>query len=244
MANRSTPRATRRAALSVGWLLITATVASLIGTALSRPLLDASDYLTSVSDHADRIAAAALFDLVAAAASMGIAISLYPVLKGWGERMALGSVAFRTAEALMFMVGVACLLSLLALSQRFTSAAVADPASYRAIGDALLDTREQVTLIQVFAFGVGGSLYYWLFYRSRLVPRWLSIWGLVAMALTFVACVSALFTQNAVTTYTVVLLPIAVQEMVLALWLIAKGFDVPTPPAARAPKREPVSVGG
>jgi hypothetical protein len=79
--------------------------------------------------------------------------------------------------------------------------------------------------VGVFAFGPGALLYYYLFYRSELVPRWLSGWGLVAIILTFVACVLALFTQNELTTYTIVLLPITVQEMVLAVWLIAKGFN-------------------
>ncbi|MGZ4146930.1 MAG: DUF4386 domain-containing protein, partial [Actinomycetota bacterium] len=102
-----------------------------------------------------------------------------------------------------------------------------DTASYRAIGDSLLDVRQQVALVGVFAFAVGALLYYYVFYRSELVPRWLSGWGLIAIVLTLVACLLALFTQNDVTSYTPVLLPLAVQEMVLAVWLITKGFASP-----------------
>lgn len=71
-----------------------------------------------------------------------------------------------------------------------------------------------------------GAFYYLVFYRSGLVPR-LSGWGIGAIVLTFLACLLALFTQKELTTYTIVLLPIAVQEMVLAVWLIAKGFGSP-----------------
>ena len=145
----------RQAALSAGVLFITATFANVIGTGLSRSLLDDPDYLTAVSSNANRVAAGALLELVAAGASVGIAISLYPVLKKWGASLALGSVVFRTAEAVMYMLAVASLLSLLALSQRFTTAVVVDPASFRAVGDALLDVREQVALVGVFAFSVG-----------------------------------------------------------------------------------------
>lgn len=215
----------RRAAVSAGVLFITATVASVVGTGLSRSLLDGPDYLTVVSAHANRVAAGALLEFVAAGASAGIGISLYPVLRRWSAGLALGSVVFRTAEAIMYMVAAASLLSVLGLGQRFTNAAGADPVSYRTIGDSLLDVRQQVTLMGVFAFSVGALLYYYLFYRSGLVPRWLSGWGLIAIALTVVACLLALFTQNELTTYTIVLLPIAVQEMVLAVWLIAKGFN-------------------
>jgi hypothetical protein len=214
----------RRAALSAGVLLITATVASVVGTELSRSLLDGPDYLSSVSAHASRVAAGSLLELVAAGASAGIAIALYPVLRRWSAGLALGSVVFRTAEAVLYMVAVGSLLSVLALGQRSPGAG-ADAASFRTIGDALLDVRQQVTLMGVFAFGVGALLYYLAFYRSRLVPRWLSGSGIVAIVLTFLACVLSLFTQNELTTYTIVLLPIAVQEVVLAVWLIAKGLS-------------------
>ena len=71
-------------------------------------------------------------------------------------------------------------------------------------------------------------MYYYLFFQSRLIPRWLSGWGIVAIILMMSACVSALFSGNPVTGYTLLVLPIALQEMVLAVWLIVKGF---TPPA-------------
>jgi Domain of unknown function (DUF4386) len=221
----------RQAALSAGVLLITATVANVIGTGLSRSLIDGPDYLTAVASNANRVTMGALLELVAAGASVGIAISLYPVLKTWGASLALGSVVFRTAEAVMYMLAAASLLSLLALSQRVTTAVAVDPASFRAVGDALLDVREQVALVAVFAFSVGGLLYSYLFYRSRLVPRWLSGWGIGAIILLMLACLLALFRQNELRTYTILALPLGVQEMVLAVWLIAKGFSTPaTPP--------------
>lgn len=77
------------------------------------------------------------------------------------------------------------------------------------------------------AFSTGALLYYYVFYRSRLIPRWLSGWGFVAILLLMVACGLALFNHTPLTTYTVMALPIAVQEMVLALWLIVKGFSAP-----------------
>jgi 4-amino-4-deoxy-L-arabinose transferase-like glycosyltransferase len=79
--------------------------------------------------------------------------------------------------------------------------------------------------VGVFAFCVGALLYYVVFYRSGLIPRWLLGWGIGAIVLAFLACLLALFTQNELTTYTILLLPIAVQEMVLAVWLIAQGFN-------------------
>ena len=77
------------------------------------------------------------------------------------------------------------------------------------------------------AFSVGALMYYNLLYRSRLVPRWLSGWGILAIVLSLVACLLALFGHHPVTSYVPLVLPIAAQEIVLAVWLIAKGFTSP-----------------
>ena len=70
-------------------------------------------------------------------------------------------------------------------------------------------------------------MYYYVFYRSRLIPRWLSGWGIAGMLLMLGACLSALFTGNPVTSCAILIHPIAVQEILLAVWLIAKGFSSP-----------------
>jgi hypothetical protein len=70
-------------------------------------------------------------------------------------------------------------------------------------------------------------MYYYLMYKGRLVPRWLSGWGLVAVALSLVATIYSGFTQDfGFSTFSTALnIPIGLQEMVLAVWLIVKGFD-------------------
>jgi len=232
----------RRAAMTAGVLLITATVTNVVGTSLSRSLLGGSDPLSAVASHANQVAAGALLELIAAGASAGIAIALYPVLKRWGASMALGSVVFRAAEAVMYMISAVNLLSLLAVSQRFTSAVAADEASLRTLGDAFVDIRHQAALVGVFAFCVGSSLYYFLFYVSRLIPRWLSGWGMGAVSLMFLACLLALFRQEEVRTFVILVVPLGVQEMVLAVWLIAKGFAHPDTPSIPMGERESVPV--
>ena len=217
-ANRNTARA-------VGVLFIVATAASLVSSAVQNPLLTRTNYLTSVSDNANAMYAGGLAALIAAGTSVGIAIALYPVLARWSAGLALGSVVFRTIEAVMYTVGAVSVLSLLTLGQTFARAATADRASVQAIGDTLIGVNQASVLAGVFAFTVGAFMYYSVMYRFRLIPRWLSGWGIAGLVLLLVAGLSALFTDNPVTTYTVLILPIAVQEIVLAVWLAAKGFN-------------------
>ena len=214
----------RKIAVITGVIFIIATVAGLVANALI-PDLTGTDYLTQVSSHPNQVAAGVLLILIGYFACAGIAVVMYPVLKKWNAGLALGSVVFRTIETAFYMVGLVSLLSLLALGQQFTTAGTADRTSLQAIGNLLVSVRDNAALVAVFAFCLGAFMYYYLFFQSRLIPRWLSGFGIVAITLMMVACVLALFSGNRITSYIPLAAPIAVQEMVLAVWLIVKGFN-------------------
>ena len=216
--------ANRMSAVTAGVLFILATVTSFVALALT-PGLTGADTLTRFSAHPNPVAAGAFVYLVSAFASAGIAIAMYPVMKGSNAGLALGSVVFRALEAVFYMVGVLSLLSLLTLGQQFTTAGAADRSSLQAIGDLLVSVHEHAALLGVFAFCLGAFMYYYLFFQSRLIPRWLSGFGIVAIILMMAACVLALFSGNRITSYIPLAAPIFLQEMVLAVWLIVKGFN-------------------
>ena len=103
-ARRRTARPDTVTARVAGALLIAATVASLLSTALLNPVFSGSDYLFKISAHQDRILAGGFFEIVAAFASAGIAVSLYPVVRRHGESLALGSVGFRLLEGGLYLL--------------------------------------------------------------------------------------------------------------------------------------------
>ncbi len=216
---------TRTIAVITGVIFIIATFAGpMLATPLV-PVLTGTDYLTQFSAHANQVSGGVLLWIISAFTSVGIAIALYPVLKMRNAGLALGSVIFRTIEAAFYMVGVVSLMSLLTLSQQFTTAGAADRTSLQAIGNLLVGVHDHAGLLAVFAFCLGAFMYYYLFFQSRFIPRWLSGFGIVAIILMLAACVLALFSGNLVTSYPPLWAPIAVQEMVLAVWLIVKGFN-------------------
>jgi len=213
----------RRISIAAGALFILGTVTALAAPVLE-PALTGRNYLTGIASHSGQMAAAALIYLIAAGASVGIAIALYPVLKKVGAGLAVGSVVFRTIEAVMYTVAVLNLLSVRSLARQLATAPSADRTSIRVLAGSLLSARDHATLAGVFAYSLGALMYYVLFYRSRLVPRWLSGWGVAGLLLIMTACLLALFSDRPVTGYTLLILPIAIQEMVLAGWLLIKGF--------------------
>jgi hypothetical protein len=216
---------TRKMAVITGVLFILAT---LTGPVLATPLvpdLTAADTLTRFSENTNQTALGVLFWLIGAFACAGIAIAMYPVLKQKNAGVALGSVIFRTLEAAFYLVGKVGLLCLLPLSQQFVTAGAAERTALQAIGNLLVSVYDQAGLVAVFAFCTGALMYYTLLFQARLVPRWLSGFGVIAILMLSSACVLALFSGNRITSYITLAAPIALQEIILAVWLIVKGFN-------------------
>ncbi len=237
----------RRNEVAAGLLFVVATPASLAGAALM-PGLAGSGYLSAVADHQTRLATASLLYLVAAVSSVGIAVALYPIVRVGSMGLALGSVVFRTIEGVFYIVGVVSYLSILTLARTVRADPATDGTLYQAIGDSLVAGHDRAAVAAVLAFCLGGGLYYLVFYQARLVPRWLSGWGLAGVALMAAGAVLALFHDTDVTGYIPLAMPIGVQEIVFALWLIVKGCN-PQPltsqPAGRAvPDRQETAPAG
>jgi hypothetical protein len=214
----------RKTATITGVLLIIATFASILSNSFLQSV-NASDYLVAVSANQNMVLTGALLIFIAAITSAGIAISLYPLLKRYNEALALGAVCFRLIETVFYSVG---LLLLLTLSQEFVNAGVPNASSFQTIGTLLLSGRTLAGFVlATTAFGLGALMYYYIFYQSNLIPRWLSGWGLVGAILMITASMSVMFHLIGLmsTAFIVLVLPIAAQEIVLAFWLIIKGFN-------------------
>ena len=218
----------RRTAVVVGVLFIVATTAGLIGrVGLLDPILGGTDILAKVAANQSQVAAGALFGLVGFFTCAGIAIALYPVLRRHSEGLALGSVGFRIIEGVLYSIGAIAVLSMLTLARGSADAGTPALVSLEASGALLLTLRSWAGIAGTLAFYPAGLMYYLVFYRSRLIPRWLSGWGIVAVAMGFTASILVVLQViTPMTTPQIVLnMPIFFQEMVLAVWLIAKGFS-------------------
>ena len=234
--------ANRRYAVVAGVLFIVATVADLISRViLVQPILSAPVDLTKISANEDQVLLGALFLFIGAAAAAGIAIALYPVLRKHSEGLALGSVAFRLIEGALYIGIVVCLLVLATLSRESANTGAAASSAYEVPAVLVMAARDLLGEVAVLAFGLGALMYYWVFYRSRLVPRWLSAWGLVAIASLMLSGLMVMFgvIEPLSPPQVVLALPIFLQEMVLAVWLIAKGFNPAAIAAEPASERSP-----
>ncbi len=138
------------------------------------------------------------------------------------------SLSVRIIAGVFIIIGVISLLLLLTLSQEFVKAGAPESSYFQTFGGLLRTGRDLVNHVaMILALSLGGLMFYYIFYQTKLVPQWLSGWGLIGTTLTILSSLLLMFRliELMSTTYLVLNLPMALQEMVLAVWLIVKGFN-------------------
>jgi len=224
----------RTTAVVVGVLYIIGTVAGVLSVVVTMPILGASDYLTRVAADANQLTIGALLVLLMGLVLAMVPVVLFPVFRKINEALAVGYVVFRGAlETASYIAELIPWLFLVIVGRQFAAAGAPDAAYFQTLGSLLKEGSEAVSPIRGIVFCLGALMLYYLLYRSNLIPRWISGWGFLAILLSLVANFLTMFHLQSTTSTmdTVMHLPLALQEMVMAVWLIVRGF---TPSAIAA----------
>jgi hypothetical protein len=216
----------RSAARVVGILFILATVPFSISVVVLEPILASPDFLARVAENPGRVGLGVLLEMVNHLAVVCIAVVIFPVLKSFSERIALGYVVARSIEATLFAIATLHLLTLAFVSGKTGGAA--PELSVQLMADVLLAGHDWNAAVLPFtAFGLGALVLNYALYRARLVPRWIAVFGLLSAA-SILSARLLLIMGVRLAPSTVVAMdgPIFLQEMVFAAWLIFRGFRV------------------
>jgi hypothetical protein len=225
----------KKNALGAGVLFVIADIAGFL-TFPFLGFLNNPDDLIKVAENRNQVVMAALLIVIMELACSGIAIWLYPVLKRHNEALALWSVGLRIIEAILGIVSIIGLLALIPLSQEFIRAGTPDASYFQTLGT-LFQTMRAWTrdVLMLSAWGLGALLYNYIFFQTKLIPQWLSGWSIVAILLHLASCLLVIF--NIIGSFSsmqvFLVAPSGLLELVLAVWLIVKGFN-PSAVASRA----------
>lgn len=196
--------------------------------ALIKGVLDRPDYLIGASGDANALTAGALLAFVDGLAVVGIAVLMFPLLKPTSEPLALGYVGLRVSELGVVLLYMASPLLVIALANGLHDGTV-DASASRSLGPALKAWHD-VAMVLIYLFtGAAGGIIGFLLYRSKLVPRPLAVLGLIGYPVLLVGAVLDMFglidtTQGA---GLLALVPGGLFELILPIWLLAKGFSHP-----------------
>ena len=228
---KGSPQGTnRKTAIIVGVLYIIGTVAGILSVVFYGPILNGSDYLIKVSANENQIVLGALCVLTMGFALAMVSVMLFPIIKKHNQALALVYVVFRGAlETVTSIALVISRLLLIPLSQEFVKAGAPNASYFQTLGALLLQGHDySINPISIIVFSLDALMLYYVFYQSKLIPRWISVWGFIAI-LMHISCAFLIWfrlvSPGISLTLFVINFPILIQEMVMAVWLIVKGFN-------------------
>lgn len=246
MTDKEMGNASRKTAIIVGVLFIIGTVAGVASGVVTGPVLNDPQYLTLVAANEGIIVLGALLVLVMGFPLAMIPVMLYPIFEKYNKPLALGAVVFRgVLEAVTYILIFMGWLLLIPLSREFVAAGTPDASYFQSLGMLLTQAVYWTNHALALVFTIGALMIYWLFYKTRLIPAWLSLWGFVGAVLYFAATIMNMFDPQHLplslgVKWGYLMIPLAIQEMVFALWLIVKGFN-PTASASPVPVIKPAA---
>lgn len=206
-----------KSARIIGALFIIAIAASLAGGTLVNAALSSADFIETASADRLQLLTGILLELVNALCVVGIGTLMFPVLRKRSESAARGYLVLRVLEAVFCCAIVIAPLALVRLDAE---------AAGEGTLTALIATRAAInSLLIPVLFCMGAVLLYMQLYRTGLLPRFITVWGFIAVVLIFVLNIIGLFLPEMGAGMQMTLgLPIILNEVFMGFWLIAKGF--------------------
>jgi hypothetical protein len=219
----------RKLAIAAGICYLITHVTSVPAAFLYGPILDRADYVLSTGADT-RVLLGAFLEVICALGIIGTSVALFPIVRLHNEGGALGYVGLRTLEAGVIAVGVLPLLAVVALRQDLVGTVGADTGALVTISGALVELHTWTRLIGPgLICGTNTLLMAYLLYRSRLVPRFIPVLGLIGGPAVFTYHTAQMFgaSDQFLSLAVLAVIPIFAWEVSLAIRLISRGFNVP-----------------
>ncbi|GIO32836.1 MULTISPECIES: DUF4386 domain-containing protein [Paenibacillus] len=204
-----------------GALFLVSSGTYLIGDGLLNPVLNRPDFLANLYPDRINVVSGSLLELINAMAVVGIAVLLFPILKKHNEAFALGYFGARIIESVLLTISAMGPLVLIALSKNYISVGTAKGSYFETTGKLLIEAQSVLFQTAMIVLGLGSLLLCHVLYRSRLVPRLLSVIGFIGYAALLASgCLRILGQEIGSVLY----VPGAIFEIVFPVWIIVKGF--------------------
>ncbi|HEY0753273.1 MAG TPA: DUF4386 domain-containing protein [Ktedonobacteraceae bacterium] len=222
----------RRAEIVIASLFLLTAVTSGVGAFTLDPLLKASNYLALVFPNQGTVTLDCVLWSINNIGIVFIAVFAFPMLRKLDETLATGYLASRIIEGTIMMVGIIATLLLIPLSQAFLQAGIPQSSWFLTIGEVLKQAKFLgLSVVSLPILGLGGSLFTWMLFRFRLVPRIISVVGLIGYLIVLFGSIAGWFGLVNLApgdNGTIFAIPVAVFEIILLpFWLFFKGFKTP-----------------
>jgi Domain of unknown function (DUF4386) len=221
MTTKEEMKTNKTTARIVGVLFLAGMVVYIVGNGLIQSILAAPDHLSNVPANSMLLAIGAMLMLMASAFDAAHGILMLPVLKQHNEGIAFGYLGSRIVDSVLLAVGIVFLLLQIPLGREYLKA-VPDTSYLQALSTLSIQANLYAYQISMIAVGLAGLMLCYMFYRAKLVPRLVAVWGLVGYATILCGSVLEVLGFDLHLIHTI---PGGLWELFIGVWLIAKGFN-------------------
>jgi hypothetical protein len=215
----------KKTSIVLGIAFLLQFITSLFSGLVLRPALITTgniiETMTNISNNVWLMRAYILVDMITALGIVFLGAILFIVLKKKNEKIALVALGFYVIEAALLAVSRMQAFSLLRISQEYIVAGQSD--YLQTLGNLSVESMDFAgSTLHTLVFSIGGILFYYLLYKSRAVPRILSLWGLITVPLVLIGTLSAVFGYEVPF---FVYFPYVPFEFVIGIWILVKGIN-------------------
>ncbi|WP_190809095.1 DUF4386 domain-containing protein [Flagellimonas sp. S3867] len=202
-------------------LIMLTGIPSVMFRGLSTSLVDTPDFLSQIFENATEMRVSILLDVLASALWIAVATILFPMIKRFNHKIALGFFGIWMTYFAINIFSNISHLSLLSLSQEFVASDSGNMDYFTIAGFLKIEDYFWAHFFGIMFYASAAFMFYYFLFKSRLVPRILSAWGMVAISIVFVACWLSIFDLNISFHF---FSQNGFHMIILMGWLIAKGF--------------------
>jgi len=243
----TSPGSDRTTARIVGALYLGGMVIGVAGNILIQAILTSPNHLSTIATSGTLLAIGTVFWLATVGGDAAHGVLMFPLLKRGSERVAIGYLTARIVDATFIAVMSLLIVVQIPLGLAYLKSGTPDRSYLTALGAVLTDANAYAYEFGMTAVGVAGLILCSAFFRTRLVPRPLAVWGLVGYSILLCGSVVQILGFDLSSIHAI---PGGLWELFIGIWLIAKGFNssstaVSTTPAIRSttPATTPPLVG-
>lgn len=206
----------------IGALFLAGFVVYGVGFGLVTSVVGTPDFLLTIAAHQTTLVLGAFLMLLNTAVDVGKGVLFFPILENHGKRSALAYLAALIVQVLLLDIGVLCLLMIVPLGQYASDGGGTSVAWATALGSLLNHANTMAYQIGQATLAVGGIFLCALLFRTRLIPRWLALWGVIGYGIHVAGAIAEIF---GIPISLMLLIPGMFFELMLPGWLLIKGFQ-------------------